>query len=78
MPKPIFDEALFRDAVTRWEVNADRASAERVLAGAGVVLRMLDQARANRDAFVEEIRDQNDQLEQLRALLRAHGIEVRQ
>jgi hypothetical protein len=45
--KPIFDEAVFREAITRWEVNADRASAERILAGVGVVLRMLDKARAD-------------------------------
>lgn len=42
----IFNEAVFRASVTRWDVNADRASAERVLAGVGVVLRMLDTARA--------------------------------
>jgi hypothetical protein len=46
MAEQIFDEAVFRAALTRWEVNADRASAERVLAGVGVVLRMLDKARA--------------------------------
>lgn len=49
MARPIFDEGVYREALTRWEVNADRASAERILAGVGVVLRMLDKARGDLD-----------------------------
>lgn len=59
-----FDEAGFRAAVVQWEAKFDRSSLQRIATGAGTVLRMLDDARQDRDGFVEEIRDLNDQLEQ--------------
>lgn len=56
MPKPIFDEQTFRNAVTRFEVNSDPASAQRIVTGAGAVLRLLDKARAE----VERLRAGED------------------
>lgn len=62
-----FNEAAFRVAVDMWWNNPDRATTHRILTGARHVLGLLDEARTDRDGFVEEIRDLNDQLEQARA-----------
>lgn len=56
----IFDEAVFRAAVTRFEVNSDPASAQRIVTGVGQVLRMLDAARAE----VERLREQERYLQE--------------
>lgn len=62
-----FDEAAFRTAVDMWERDPKRATTHRILTGARPVLRMLDDARRDRNGFVEEIRDLNDQLAGARA-----------
>lgn len=59
-----FDEAAFRTAVDMWERDPKRATTHRILTGARRVLDLLDETRRDRNGFVEEIRDLNDQLEQ--------------
>lgn len=62
-----FDEAAFRTAVDMWERDPKRATTHRILTGARRVLDLLDGARRDRNGFVEEIRDLNDQLAGARA-----------
>lgn len=47
MPDRFFDEQTFRNAVTKFEVNSDPASAQRIVTGAGAILRLLDKTRAD-------------------------------
>jgi hypothetical protein len=53
----IFNEAVFRAAVTRFEVNSDPASAQRIVTGVGQVLRMLDAARSELDETTEALNE---------------------
>jgi len=75
--------AAFRQAVERWTTSPNPTDAAIALRAAPTVLEILkkahtdlDDARRDRNGFVEEIRGLNDTVEWLRAQLHANGIEA--